>query len=184
MRRFLSVLVIAGLLTPMLPVAPAHAVFVLGQIATNGAKLDGIAVPSGTTILDPSTIATGDSPAVIHLGNGMVIAMAPHSSASFSGAGSGSVAMAVDSGEVAMRDVSGSPTIVKAGSSTVLAVQQGGGVQQGETKDEDDEAAAAAAGGGGGWPWWAFVAIGGGVAWGTYEITKSDSTAASPSTTG
>jgi len=187
MKTYIVAIVIVTMLVGMMPVAPARAVLVLGQLASNGATLDGITVPSGTTILDPSTIATGDDPAVIHLINGSVLAMAPHSKASFSGESGGKTTLAVETGEVILRDQAGEPVILKADTSVVIQEE---GVQEGESgpeEDEDDDDEAAAAGGGGdGWPLWAWLLIGGAAAGGIYAIVDDggDSTPASGTTTG
>lgn len=179
MKSYIVGIVIVTMLVGMMPIAPARAVLVLGQLASNGATLDGITVPSGTTILDPSTIATGDDPAVIHLINGSVLAMAPHSKASFSGESGGKTTLEVETGEVILRDQAGEPVVLKADTSVVIQEE---GVQEGESgpaeeEDDDDDK--------GGWPLWAWILIGGGAAAGIYAIVDDgDSKPASGTTTG
>jgi len=171
--------VIVAMLVGVMPIAPARAVLVLGQIASNGATLDGNVVPSGTTLLDPSTIATADDPAVIHLMNGNVIAMAAHSKASFSGESGGATTLAVESGEVVLRDRRGEPLLLAADASVLIQEE---GVQEGEsgpatTQEEKKKK--------GGIAWWGWFLIGGAAGAGVYAIVDSNGgdNVASPTTT-
>jgi hypothetical protein len=88
--------------------APASAgSSIVGQTANAGVRLDGVQVPSGTTLISPAVVRTGDSAAIIHLRNGSVVAVLPRSIAHFEADGSGMVMLAVEAGEVAYADLLG-----------------------------------------------------------------------------
>ncbi len=74
----------------------------LGQVISEGTTMEGIRVPSGSTLMADSLLATGDKPATIHLQGGQVLRLASHSSAYFAPAAAG-VRMHVRSGEATVR---------------------------------------------------------------------------------
>jgi hypothetical protein len=50
---------------------------VLGSVVTNGANIDGVSVPSGTSLMSPARIQTGVETAIVHLRGGRVLAVDP-----------------------------------------------------------------------------------------------------------
>lgn len=79
----------------------------VGQVIGAGANLDGVAVPSGTTLLSPSTLQTTDRPVILHLSNGQALTVNRGTSAQLESVGSGEVLLTVDEGTVAVREPSG-----------------------------------------------------------------------------
>lgn len=98
----------------------AEAVVAVGQTATPGMRVDGVAVPTGTTLLSPSLVEAGDRGAVIHLSNGQVVALSEGASAVVEGAGNGSIQVEMQSGKMAYADMSGTVTTVASNSRVVL----------------------------------------------------------------
>ena len=108
---------------------PAATAISVGQTATVGAKVDGLRVPSGTTLLSPALIETGDTPAVVHLSSGQVLALAQQTSAVVSDV-DGGLQVQVQAGNVAYSDQSGEVTLLAENSTTML--NQEGQIQEGE----------------------------------------------------
>ena len=77
------------------PAAP-----VLGQVVATEMTMDGIAVPSGTTLLGDTTLETGSFPASIHLGYGPVLELDQSSSAYFEKLNDGAVRISVETGSI------------------------------------------------------------------------------------
>ena len=75
---------------------------ILGQTALNDTRIDGALVPAGTTVLSPSTIATGDYPAAVHLTTGQTVNLGPNSSAQIMTASEGRISLSAESGNVAV----------------------------------------------------------------------------------
>ena len=73
----------------------------LGQIISRGAALNGLDVPSGTTLLNRSMMRTGKYPAVVHLETGAVVQLAARSKAFFERMPSGEIRVTVLSGTTA-----------------------------------------------------------------------------------
>ncbi len=74
----------------------------LGQVITGGAKMAGVRLPAGSTLVADSLLETGDEPATVHLQGGQVLRLAGHSSAYFAAVGDG-VRMDVRSGQATVR---------------------------------------------------------------------------------
>ena len=96
----------AILMALMVPLQPVLAAISVGQTASPEARVDGIWVPSGTALLSPATVETGDAPAVVHLSTGEVVAVAPRSSAILASV-DGGVRLAVQRGRIAYTSETG-----------------------------------------------------------------------------
>ena len=120
----------------LIPVQPVLAAVAVGQTASADATVDGIRVPSGTTLISPAVVETGDTGAVLHLSNGEVVAMAPQSTALVASVDNG-VQLAVQKGNVAYTNSSGAMETLST-TETVL-VSQEGEIQQGARISDDEE---------------------------------------------
>jgi len=80
---------------------------VLGQVISDSVQMDGMSVPSGTTVLSNSVLATTQDPAFIHLGKGRVIQLHRNSSAYFEKTPSEAVQVNVRSGTLSYRSAGG-----------------------------------------------------------------------------
>jgi hypothetical protein len=127
--------VVAGVLA--LSASPGVAAIAIGQTATAGAKVDGVQVPSGTTLLSPARVETGTSPAVLHLSNGRVLAFSEATDAMVESVG-GDVRLNVLSGNVAYTDGSGEVAFLSASNSLLL--DQEGQIQEGARVSESASA--------------------------------------------
>ena len=107
----------------LVPVQPVVAAIAVGQTASADAKVDGIQVPSGTTLVSPAIIETRDSGAVIHLSNGEVVAMAPQTTAVVASVENG-IQLAVQKGNVAYTDNAGAMATLSS-TETMLVSQEG-----------------------------------------------------------
>lgn len=113
-RGFQTVLLIALLVPasgpatagPDVAVDPGVAPIV-GQVVSAEAWLDGVAVPSGTTMLSPAEVRTGANPAILHLADGSVMALLPESAAELVVTASGRLELTVAAGTVAYADEGG-----------------------------------------------------------------------------
>jgi len=120
---------LATLLITMTAVAPASAEGILGQVNARQMEINGVQTPAHTTLLSSSTLETAEHPAIIHLGSGQTLSLAPHSQAHFDGSVESGVGVSLRYGAIAYRDGSGEVVqIADAGSFTL----QQSGVQQGE----------------------------------------------------
>ena len=88
------------------PAIPADPIPVpaLGQIISRGAALNGLDVPSGTTLLNRSMIRTGKYPAIVHLETDAVVQLAARSKAFFERMPSGEIRVTVLSRTTAYGD--------------------------------------------------------------------------------
>lgn len=77
---------------------------ILGQVVASSVYVDGLSMPSGTTVLNKTVVNTIDNPATIHLNNGQILKINRNSSAYLEGANEGQVRVAVRSGTVSYRD--------------------------------------------------------------------------------
>ena len=127
---------IAVAMAILIPVQPVLAAVTVGQTASADARVDGIRVPSGTTLISPAVVETGDSVAVLHLSNGEVVAVAPQSTAVVASV-DGGVQLAVQKGNVAYTDGAGAMATLSR-TETVL-VSQEGQIQEGARIGADDE---------------------------------------------
>jgi len=129
---------IAVAMAILLPVQPVLAAVAVGQTASANVMVDGVRVPSGTTLISPAVVETGDSGAVLHLTNGEVIAVAPESTAVVATMDTG-IRLAVQHGNVAYTAADGSLATLSA--TETLLVPQQGQIQEGEriATDEDEE---------------------------------------------
>ena len=114
---------VAVCMAMILTVQPLLGAVAVGQTASADTKVDGIWVPSGTTLLSPALVETGNAPAVLHLDTGEVVAIAPQSSAVLA-SNDGGVRLAVQRGRVAYTSDSGEVEYLSQ-SETLLASAQG-----------------------------------------------------------
>jgi len=84
----------------------------IGQVIASGIRMDGVVVPSGTTLFSPSLLKTAAQPGVVRLTTGDVLRLGANSSAAFQRSGSGEITVAVNSGTLSYRVASGSATTV------------------------------------------------------------------------
>ena len=113
--------------------AAPGSVLVLGQVISSDMTMDGLGVPSGTTLLDKTLLQTGSYPAAVHLGNGPVLELGESSSAYFERLPSGEVQVSVETGslsfveagEVVTLSADGEVTIPQQTGKPVAAQEQG-----------------------------------------------------------
>ena len=108
---------------------PAAAAVAVGQTASTGTKVDGLRVPSGTTLLSPALVETDSAPAVVHLSNGQVLAFDQQTSAVVTDT-DGDVQVDVRAGRVAYSDEDGEVAVIAA--NILLTMSQEGEIQEGE----------------------------------------------------
>jgi hypothetical protein len=116
----------------LISVQPVLAAVTVGQTASADARVDGIRVPSGTTLISPAVVETGDSGAVLHLSNGEVVAVAPQSTAVVASV-DGGVQLAVQKGNVAYTDKAGE--VATLSTTETMLVSQEGEIQEGARMD-------------------------------------------------
>jgi hypothetical protein len=75
----------------------------VGQVLAGSARVDGITVPSGTTLFSQSSVATGERPAAIRLVTGDLLQLNQNSSVSFDRSPDNRVQVAVNSGTLSYR---------------------------------------------------------------------------------
>ena len=124
-----SIVPIAVAMAIVVPVQPVVAAVAVGQTASADARVDGVSVPSGTTLLSPAVVETGDLGAVLHLTNGEVVALAPRSTAVVASVDDG-IRIAVEEGHLAYTADSGEMETLSS-TETILIAQQGQ-IQEGE----------------------------------------------------
>lgn len=103
--------------------APVLAATTVGQVVGDGATLDGVAVPSGTTLLSPSAVQTAEEPVILHLRNGQALTVDPETSTELESVDNGEIRLTVDRGAVALREPSGAVMTLAANSQVVLDAQ-------------------------------------------------------------
>jgi len=111
----------------------ADPVPVLGQVISDSVQMDGMSVPSGTTVLSNSVLATTQDPAFIHLGKGRVIQLHRNSSAYFEKTPSETVQVNVRSGTLSYRSAGGELVTLPPES---LIVFQAGALPVADPQDE------------------------------------------------
>ena len=97
MAHRITTLALVSLLVALPSVA---APIVLGQTALNSSIVDGVEVPTGTTVLSPSRIQTASAPAAVHLSTGQTLNLGPNSSARLESASGGRISLAAETGTV------------------------------------------------------------------------------------
>ncbi len=95
---------------------------VVGQVLSDESRLDGVHVPSGTTLLADSLLATDTRPALVHLRGGRVLWLDRHTSAYFEETPEGELKMDVRAGQLTVRGPEGRPLTVKENDFAVLPV--------------------------------------------------------------
>jgi hypothetical protein len=133
--KTIAILSIVALLSPL----PAVAAEVVGQTATSGTRVDGIQVPSGTTLLSPALVETGSTPAVVHLSDGRVVAIDQEAAALVESTDTGIVEVTVQSGRIAYGDDNGEVIVLAANNLAALDQegQIGEGARVGDVEDEE-----------------------------------------------
>ncbi len=107
-RRSLCLLATTVLLTlPVTAFATSSPLPVLGQVISENSQLDGVRVPSGTTLLADSLLLTHAEPVLVHLRGGRVLWLDSHSSAYFEETPTGDLKMNVRSGQLRLRGPAG-----------------------------------------------------------------------------
>ena len=71
---------------------------VLGQVIAQGVAMDGLTVPSGTTVLNQTVLETSANPAIVHLSSGQVVELHRNSSAYLERTEAGGVRIVVRAG--------------------------------------------------------------------------------------
>ncbi len=107
------------------PLASPESSPVLGQVLSNTFSLDGLSLPSGSTLLTDTLLKTTTSPAVVHLSEGQTIELARNSSAYFERTEAGQIRVVVRSGLLAYRTESGEIFTVPVGGELVFSQTQG-----------------------------------------------------------
>lgn len=121
----------------VLPIQPVLAAVVVGQIASANTMVDGVDVPSGTTLISPAVVETGSAGAVIHLSSGDAVALAPESTALVTSVDEG-IRLAVQRGSVAYTNNTGAMETLS--TTETMLVNQEGEIQQGaRIVDEEEE---------------------------------------------
>ncbi len=103
---------------------------VLGQVLSDTFSLDGLSLPSGSTLLTKTVLKTTMSPAVVHLSEGQTIELARNSSAYFERTEAGQIRVTVRSGLLAYRTGSGEIFTVPAGGELVFWQTEGPAVSR------------------------------------------------------
>lgn len=149
--RLLTIAVLALLVAH----APAAASVSVGQVISDQASIDGVSVPSGSTLFTESLVTTRDQPVAVRLSSGRVVGLAENSSARFETGRSG-ISVAVVAGTVGYQETDGELVLLAEGNSAVLdQIEEGteigtgkptedeqiGHVWEGEPVDEDEEIA-------------------------------------------
>lgn len=106
MTRATSRSVLFGLVLTVIATAPVSA-GVLGQVALNDARIDGALAPTGTTVMSPSLVETGNYPSTVHLSSGRTVSLGPNSSAYLKAGSEGGIELAARRGDVRVGDPSG-----------------------------------------------------------------------------
>lgn len=122
-------LALATLLVLTTGAVPAGAEGILGQVNARQIEINGVQTPAHTTLLSSSTLETTNHPAIIHLGSGQTLSLAPHSQAHFDGSLENGVGVSLRYGAIAYRD--GTGDVVQIADAGTFTLQQSG-VQQGE----------------------------------------------------
>ena len=181
MKKVTAVLTLIFLISfpgPTVFAAPVP-VAVLGQVIGPNMTMDGISVPSGTTLLNETMLKTGSSVAAVHLAIGAVLQLGESSSAYFKELTSGEVRVSVETGSLSFREEGEVVTLAADGEVTipqqhtgkpVTAQQQGAAAAAGTAGDAEEEEGLSTG---------ALVAIfagtiGGATATIAYIITRSD----------
>ncbi len=82
----------------------------IGQVVGGSAVMDGIPVPAGTTLFSDSLLRTGPQPASIRLNTGDLLQLNGNSAAYFQSLANGQIQVAVNSGTLSYRPITGQPT--------------------------------------------------------------------------
>ena len=119
-RRHSKMLLAAGVAALLALAAQPVAAGVVGQVISESAVVDGVSVPSGSTLLTDSLVVTRDEPVAIRLSSGRVLGVGENSSARFDEAARGGVAVAVVAGTVGYEDGDGGAVLLAQGTSALL----------------------------------------------------------------
>ncbi len=103
----------------------------LGQTVSSDLRIDGVSVPSGTSVLSPTLIGSGDSDGLLRLDDNSILGLEPGSAAYLESTPSGGVQVAVRSGTVSVESADGESFKLAANSRITLDPQ--GQVLEGET---------------------------------------------------
>ena len=107
----------------------------LGQVVARTVEIDGISVPSGTTVLSGNVIQTRESPAGIHLKGRRVVQLAANSRAEAEADAAGGIKLTLQAGTLSMRTDTGE--ILTLPAEQVLYFAQEGDAPQPAPPDRD-----------------------------------------------
>ena len=115
MVKYIKILLAIGVLLAVMASSPlAAAGEAVGRITSVGASLDGVKVPSGTTLLSPALVVTAEQMAIVHLPGGNVVNLAPQTTAHVESLDRGLIGISVDEGSVVYLSDSGKLTTLTA----------------------------------------------------------------------
>jgi hypothetical protein len=157
------------------PAAP-----ILGQVVATEMTMDGIAVPSGTTLLGDTTLNTGSFPASIHLGSGPVLELDQSSSAYFEKLDDGAVRISIGMGSMSFL---GETEVMTVAANEALTIPAGFDPDHHGGSDDDDDADTSAGDDDGGVPGLAIAiltGVGGAVTAIIWAAQSADPPAPSP----
>ena len=112
----------------------------VGQVVSAQATIDGVKVPSGTTLVSSSVVEAGTEAAVLRLLDGTLVGLDRQSSARLEARATGGVEIAALAGDVAYRESDGSIVAIGEGTTAILD-QSTGEVGGGEPIDPEEEIA-------------------------------------------
>ena len=127
-----------AILTMLAPVA-ALAGDAVGQITSIGVRLDGVKVPSGTTMMSPALVTTGDQPAVVHLSNGQVVNLGPETTAHVTAMENGLLDLSIDEGSAAYLSRGGELITLSSLGTAIFSAGAAGGRAQEIGEGEENE---------------------------------------------
>lgn len=120
--RKITPLVIAMLIAgwPPATMADESASWGLGQVISDGTRIAGLRVPSGSTLVGDSLLETGETPATVHLRDGQVLRLDSHTSAYFT-SGDAGVRVDVRSGQASVRGNEPEPRVLSEAMYAILS---------------------------------------------------------------
>ncbi len=124
--RAVWILGIVGLLLGNLGATEWSVSAVLGQLVAEGASVDGLPVPAGTTILEGSVVGASTRPAAVRLVNGQTLEIGRNSSALLRTRASGEILVEVQTGTVSYLGSEGSVSTLPASGAALFGQRQAG----------------------------------------------------------
>lgn len=106
--------------------AEPTALQVVGQLVGGGASIDGLAVPSGTTLLSGSVVSAGARPASVHLVNGQMVEVGGNSRALLRRGQGGEIRVSVQAGTLSFVEAGGAVSTLPADYEAIFAQRRAG----------------------------------------------------------